>query len=121
MLLLCRLSNVTKKSRLKHCSAFLAPFLRRSQFVNRMTGKKDRIHRSIYIKPRVESNESICPYYITAIYVTTRNDLLFSQFFFSLLFSTLSEALDKAKRKYQSKIKRLQEQQQQQLNQHEKA
>ena len=59
----CRLSNVTKKSSLKLCSVrfWRHFFLAFNSWTGCSWGKKDRIHRSIYILP----NESmICPYYV---------------------------------------------------------
>ena len=114
----CRLSNVTKKPSLKLCSVRFWRHFFGVQFVNRMLMRKKRIGfigQSIFYRM---NRWSALIMYITAIYLT-QCSTFFTFFLFSLsLFSTLSEALDKAKRKYQSKIKRLQEQQ---LNQHEKA
>ena len=97
-----------KKSSKTLYSTFWAPFFRRS--IREQDDGKKRIGfigHNLYL-PRVDSNESICPYISRQF--TSRNDLLFYTIFFFLVFSTLSEALDKAKRKYQSKIKRLEQQ-----------
>ena len=114
----CRLSNVTKKPSLKLCSVrFWRHFFWRSIREQYADGEKGIgfIGQSIFYRM---NRWSALIMYITAIYLT-QCSTFFTFFLFSLsLFSTLSEALDKAKRKYQSKIKRLQEQQ---LNQHEKA
>ena len=59
----CRLLNVTKKLSLKLCSVrfWRHFFLAFNSWTGCSWGKKDRIHRSIYILP----NESmICPYYV---------------------------------------------------------